>query len=184
MTHLLLVPILLLIFSMDAFSSENPKVEIATNVGIIEVTLLPQHAPLTVANFLQLVEEHHYDGLVFHRVIANFMIQAGGYTKELEYRDSGKLVVNESSNGLRNSRGTLAMARTADPDSASAQFYINVKDNQHLDYKNGTPGYTVFGFVTKGMSVVEEIELVDTHIKKGMPAVPEEPIIMASVKRI
>ena len=184
MTHLLLVPILLLIFSMDAFSSENPKVEIATNMGIIEVTLLPQHAPLTVANFLQLVEEHHYDGLVFHRVIANFMIQAGGYTKELEYRDSGKLVVNESSNGLRNSRGTLAMARTADPDSASAQFYINVKDNKHLDYKDQTPGYTVFGFVTKGMEVMEKIELVDTHIKNGMPAVPEEPIIMASVKRI
>ena len=184
MTHLLLLPLLLLIFSIGAHTSENPKVEIVTNVGIIEVTLLPERAPHTVANFLQLVQERHYDGLVFHRVIANFMIQAGGYTSELEYRDSGKLVINESYNRLRNSRGTIAMARTADPDSASAQFYINVKDNNHLDFREGTPGYTVFGFVTKGMDVVERIELTDTHLKKGMPAVPEEPIIMASVKRI
>ena len=184
MTHLLLLALLLLIFSIGAHTSENPKVEIVTNVGIIEVTLLPERAPHTVANFLQLVQERHYDGLVFHRVIANFMIQAGGYTSELEYRDSGKLVINESYNRLRNSRGTIAMARTADPDSASAQFYINVKDNNHLDFKEGTPGYTVFGFVTKGMDVVERIELTDTHLKKGMPAVPEEPIIMASVKRI
>ena len=184
MTHLLLLPLLLLIFSIGAHTSENPKVEIVTNVGIIEVTLLPERAPHTVANFLQLVQERHYDGLVFHRVIANFMIQAGGYTSELEYRDSGKLVINESYNRLRNSRGTIAMARTPDPDSASAQFYINVKDNNHLDFREGTPGYTVFGFVTKGMDVVERIELIDTHLKKGMPAVPEEPIIMASVKRI
>ena len=175
---------MLALSSSNTYTKENPKIEIATNMGNIRLTLLPEHAPLTVANFLQLVKERHYDGLIFHRVIANFMIQAGGYTSELEYRDSEKIVKNESNNRLPNTRGTIAMARTSDPDSASAQFYINVKDNKHLDYKDQTPGYTVFGFVSKGMEVIEKIELVDTHIKNGMPAVPEEPIIIISIRGI
>jgi cyclophilin family peptidyl-prolyl cis-trans isomerase len=183
-TYLLLATAMLALSSSNTYTKENPKIEIATNMGNIRLTLLPEHAPLTVANFLQLVKERHYDGLIFHRVIANFMIQAGGYTNELEYRDSGKIVKNESNNGLPNTRGTIAMARTSDPDSASAQFYINVKDNKHLDYKDQTPGYTVFGFVTKGMEVIEKIELVDTHIKNGMPAVPEEPIVIISIRGI
>ena len=183
-TFLVLFSFLFLTLSQVTRAAENPKVLITTNIGNIEATLLPERAPLTVANFLQLVEEQHYDGLIFHRVIANFMIQAGGYTPQLEYRDSGKLVRNESNNRLPNARGTIAMARTADPDSASAQFYINVKDNKHLDYKDDKPGYTVFGFVTKGMEIIEQIALVDTHIKKGMPAVPEQTILMTSVKKI
>ena len=183
-TYLLLATAMLALSSSNTYTKENPKIEIATNMGNIRLTLLPEHAPLTVANFLQLVKERHYDGLIFHRVIANFMIQAGGYTNELEYRDSEKIVKNESNNGLPNTRGTIAMARTSDPDSASAQFYINVKDNKHLDYKDQTPGYTVFGFVTKGMEVIEKIELVDTHIKNGMPAVPEEPIVIISIRGI
>jgi cyclophilin family peptidyl-prolyl cis-trans isomerase len=183
-TYLLLATGMLALSSSNTYTKENPKIEIATNMGNIRLTLLPEHAPLTVANFLQLVKERHYDGLIFHRVIANFMIQAGGYTNELEYRDSEKIVKNESNNGLPNTRGTIAMARTSDPDSASAQFYINVKDNKHLDYKDQTPGYTVFGFVTKGMEVIEKIELVDTHIKNGMPAVPEEPIVIISIRGI
>ena len=183
-TCLFLFSLLFLALNQDALAVENPKVLITTNIGNIEATLLPERAPLTVANFLQLVDEQHYDGLIFHRVIANFMVQAGGYTPQLEYRDSGKLVRNESNNRLPNARGTIAMARTANPDSASAQFYINVKDNKHLDYKEDKPGYTVFGFVTKGMEIIERIELVDTHIKKGMPAVPEQTILMTSVKRI
>ena len=153
-------------------------------MGYIEITLLPDKAPLTVQNFLELVEQKHYDGLIFHRVIANFMIQGGGYTSELEYRDSGKRVKNESNNGLSNSRGTIAMARTSDPDSASAQFYINVKNNNHLDFRENFMGYTVFGFVTKGMQIVESIELVDTHIQQGMPAVPIQPIVIESIKRL
>ncbi len=180
----MLVKILLVMLSTSTHSSENPKVEIETNMGNIQVTLLPEHAPMTVANFLELVKEQHYDGLIFHRVIANFMIQAGGYTTKLEYRDSGKLVKNESSNRLPNTRGSIAMARTTDPDSASAEFYINVKDNKHLDFVEGRPGYTVFGFVTKGMDVVEKIELVDTQIQNKMPAVPEEPITMTSIRRL
>ena len=183
-TCLFLATAMLALCSSNTYTNENPKIEIATTMGNIRLTLLPEHAPLTVANFLQLVKERHYDGLIFHRVIANFMIQAGGYTSELEYRDSGKLVKNESGNKLSNARGTIAMARTSDPDSASAQFYINVKDNKHLDFRNPIPGYTVFGFVTKGMEVVEKIELVDTHIKNGMPAVPEEPIVIKSVRGI
>ena len=167
-----------------ASSAEDPKVLIQTELGHIEITLLPDKAPLTVENFLELVEQKHYDGLIFHRVIANFMIQAGGYTSELEYRDSGKRVKNESNNGLPNSRGTIAMARTSDPNSASAQFYINVKDNSHLDFKEGVMGYTVFGFVTLGMQVVENIELVDTHIQGGMPAVPIQPIVIKTIKRL
>jgi len=183
-TYLLLATAMLALSSSNTYTKENPKIEIATNMGNIRLTLLPEHAPLTVANFLQLVKERHYDGLIFHRVIANFMIQAGGYSSELEYRDSGKIVKNESNNRLPNTRGTIAMARTSDPDSASAQFYINVKDNKHLDYKDQTPGYTVFGFVSKGMEVIEKIELVDTHIKNGMPAVPEKPIVIISIRGI
>ena len=167
-----------------ASSVGDPKVLIQTELGHIEITLLPDKAPLTVENFLELVEQKHYDGLIFHRVIANFMIQAGGYTSELEYRDSGKRVKNESNNGLSNSRGTIAMARTSDPNSASAQFYINVKDNNHLNYRDGIMGYSVFGFVTLGMQVVENIELVDTHIQQGMPAVPIQPIVIKSIKRL
>ncbi len=183
-TYLVLATAIISLCSSNTYTNENPKIEIVTNMGNIRLTLLPERAPLTVANFLQLVKERHYDGLIFHRVIANFMIQAGGYTSELEYRDSGKLVKNESNNQLPNARGTIAMARTSDPDSASAQFYINVKDNKHLDFRNQIPGYTVFGFVTKGMEVIEEIELVDTHIKNGMPAVPEEPIVIKSIRGI
>ena len=168
----------------NASSTNNPKVLIQTKMGHIEITLLPDKAPLTVQNFLGLVEQKHYNGLIFHRVIANFMIQGGGYTSELEYRDSGKRVKNESNNGLPNSRGTIAMARTSDPDSASAQFYINVKNNNHLDFRDNVMGYTVFGFVTKGMQVVESIELVDTHIQRGMPAVPIQPIVIESIKRL
>ena len=168
----------------SASSTGDPKVLIQTEFGHIEITLLPDKAPVTVENFLELVEQKHYDGLIFHRVIANFMIQAGGYTSELEYRDSGKSVKNESNNGLPNSRGTIAMARTSDPNSASAQFYINVKDNNHLNYRDGVMGYTVFGFVTLGMQVVENIELVDTHIQRGMPAVPIQPIVIKSIKRL
>ena len=170
--------------------------EFNTTMGTILIKLSYEKTPVTVANFVALAEGNHpkvdndfkgikyYNGIIFHRVIANFMIQGGGYTSELEYRDSGKRVKNESNNGLPNSRGTIAMARTSDPNSASAQFYINVKDNSHLDFKEGVMGYTVFGFVTLGMQVVENIELVDTHIQRGMPAVPIQPIVIKTIKRL
>ncbi len=165
-------------------AAENPRVNIATDYGSIEVELLEKLAPRTVANFLQLVDDKFYDGLVFHRVIANFMIQGGGYTPDLTYKPGPGTVPNESMNGVKNTRGTLAMARLADPDSADTQFFINVKDNPHLDPAGDRAGYTVFGRVIGGMEVVEKIELVNTHLSRGMAAVPEEPVIIQKIERL
>jgi cyclophilin family peptidyl-prolyl cis-trans isomerase len=164
--------------------AEDPKVAIDTNFGTIEIQLMPNLAPRTVENFLALVDKQFYDGLVFHRVIANFMIQAGGYTADLQYKPATKTVPNESFNGVKNSRGTIAMARLNDPDSANSQFFINVTDNPNLDANGSKAGYTVFGKVSGGMEVVESIELVNTHLKRGMAAVPEEPVLIHTIKRI
>jgi peptidyl-prolyl cis-trans isomerase A (cyclophilin A) len=130
------------------------------------------------------VDDEFYNGLIFHRVIANFMIQAGGYDAEMTYRNEPGTIVNESANGLLNRKGYLAMARLADPDSAGAQFFINVRRNPHLDGKRGAPGYAVFGKVVAGWDVVEEIELSDTGIKAGMPAVPDTPILINQAIRL
>ena len=166
-----------------AHAQDNPRVSLVTNKGAIEIELLPKFAPKHVANFLSLVEEEEfYVGLVFHRVIPNFMIQAGGYDGDLNYKASERRVENESFNGLKNKRLTLAMARLNDPDSADTQFFINVRDNPHLDAQPGQPGYTVFGKVVDGLDVIETIELTDTHLRMGMVAVPEETIIIVATK--
>ena len=165
-----------------AHAQDNPRVSLVTNKGAIEIELLPKFAPKHVANFLSLVEEEFYVGLVFHRVIPNFMIQAGGYDGHLNYKASERRVENESFNGLKNKRLTLAMARLNDPDSADTQFFINVRDNPHLDAQPGQPGYTVFGKVVDGLDVIETIELTDTHLRMGMVAVPEETIIIVATK--
>ena len=165
-----------------AHAQDNPRVSLVTNKGAIEIELLPKFAPKHVANFLSLVEEEFYVGLVFHRVIPNFMIQAGGYDGDLNYKARERRVENESFNGLKNKRLTLAMARLNDPDSADTQFFINVRDNPHLDAQPGQPGYTVFGKVVDGLDVIETIELTDTHLRMGMVAVPEEPIIIVATK--
>ena len=165
-----------------AHAQDNPRVSLVTNKGAIEIELLPKFAPKHVANFLSLVEEEFYVGLVFHRVIPNFMIQAGGYDGDLNYKASERRVENESFNGLKNKRLTLAMARLNDPDSADTQFFINVRDNPHLDAQRGQPGYTVFGKVVDGLDVIETIELTDTHLRMGMVAVPEETIIIVATK--
>ena len=164
--------------------ADNPHVNIVTEFGTIEVELLESLSPKTVANFLSLVDDDFYDGLVFHRVIANFMIQGGGYTPDLTYKPGPATVDNESFNGVKNTRGTIAMARLDDPDSADTQFFINVKDNPHLDADGGRAGYTVFGRVVGGMDVVTEIELVNTHLQRGMAAVPQEPVVIVSIDRI
>lgn len=164
--------------------ADNPRVAMVTEFGTIEIELLPNLAPRTVSNFLQLVDEEFYNNLVFHRVIANFMIQGGGYTPELEYKPRTQSVPNESFNGLKNSRGTIAMARLADPDSADTQFFINVRDNPNLDADGAKAGYTVFGRVSAGMEVVDKIELVNTHLKRGMAAVPEDAVIIVKVERL
>lgn len=164
--------------------AENPRVNLTTSFGSIQIELLADAAPLTVANFLRLVDDKFYDGLVFHRVIANFMIQGGGYTEDYEYVPVADQVKNESDNGVLNTHGTVAMARLADPDSANSQFFINVRDNPRLDATPDKPGYTVFGRVVDGLEVIEQIELVNTHLRAGMAAVPEEPVIIISMSRI
>ena len=174
-----------LLLSVAPFSyADNPRVNIVTEMGTIEVELLEKLAPRTVSNFLELVDSDFYDGLVFHRVIANFMIQGGGYTPALKHKPAPATVPNESANGVKNTRGTIAMARLDDPDSAGSQFFINVKDNPHLDAESGRAGYTVFGRVVDGYDVVTEIELVNTHLKAGMAAVPEDPVIITRIERI
>ena len=165
-----------------AHAQDNPRVSLVTNKGAIEIELLPKFAPKHVANFLSLVEEEFYVGLVFHRVIPNFMIQAGGYDGDLNYKASERRIKNESFNGLKNKRLTIAMARLNDPDSADTQFFINVRDNPHLDAQPGQPGYTVFGKVVDGLDVIETIELTDTHLRMGMVAVPEETITIVATK--
>lgn len=161
-----------------------PVVRLETTAGAIDIELFPAESPQTVENFLQLVEEGFYDGLIFHRVIADFMIQTGGFDGALILRKPPRTVVNESSNGLSNGRGTVAMARTTDPDSADTQFFINVRDNAYLDAQTGKPGYTVFGRVSAGMNVVSDVELRDTHRRKGMADVPVENVVIQSTTRI
>ncbi len=161
-----------------------PVVRLETSAGAIDIELFPSESPRTVDNFLGLVDESFYDGLIFHRVIANFMIQAGGYDAAMIYRRAPRTVVNESLNGLSNTKGTVAMARTSDPDSADAQFFINVKDNVYLDARSGQPGYTVFGKVIEGMEAVAEVELSDTHRRKGMADVPVENVVIRSATRL
>ena len=161
-----------------------PVVRLETSAGAIDIELFPDEAPRTVENFLRLVDENFYDGLIFHRVIANFMIQAGGYDGAMIYRKAPRTVVNESMNGVSNTRGTLAMARTSDPDSADAQFFINVKDNGYLDARGDQPGYTVFGKVIAGMEAVTAVELSETHRRKGMADVPVENVVIQSATRL
>jgi len=144
---------------------KKPRVRLETTLGDIVIELEPEKAPKTVENFLTYVKKKHYDGTVFHRVIVNFMIQGGGFTADGERRATGKPIPNEATNGLKNLRGTIAMARTPDPNSATDQFYINHKDNPALDHKARTPqgfGYAVFGKVVAGMQIVDEIAKVKT----------------------
>jgi cyclophilin family peptidyl-prolyl cis-trans isomerase len=165
----------------------NPVVLLETSMGNIRVELYPDKAPITVKNFLAYVKEGHYDGLVFHRVIRGFMIQGGGFDKEMkEKRPAHPPIKNEAGNGLKNDRGTLAMARTGVVDSATAQFFINVVNNDFLNHANETPqgfGYAVFGKVIEGMEVVDKIRNVPTGNVRMFADVPKEPvtILKASV---
>lgn len=167
-----------------ADAAGHPLVRLETSLGNIDIELYPDKAPESVANFLELVEEGFYDGLIFHRVVAGFVIQAGGYDAKLTYRDPPGTVVNESANGLTNRKYSVAMARLSDPDSADTQFFINVKHNPHLDGSRVAPGYTVFGQVIAGQEVVHEIELVDTHLEAGMAGVPETDVVILHARRL
>jgi len=161
----------------------NPKILFKTTKGDITVELYPAKAPITVKNILVYVGDKFYDGLIFHRVIPNFMIQCGGLTAEMSQKSGNPPIKNEAGNGLKNTRGTLAMARTNVVDSASSQFFINLKDNTFLNHKDNTPegfGYCVFGKVVAGMDVVDAIAKVPTTSKRGHGDVPVEPITILS----
>jgi cyclophilin family peptidyl-prolyl cis-trans isomerase len=154
-----------------------------TSMGTIDLELYPDKAPATVENFVHYVKKGHYNGTIFHRVISNFMIQGGGFTPDMQQKPTDPPVKNESANGLHNERSTIAMARTSDPDSATAQFFINVEDNTpKLDTPNPPgAGYTVFGKVTRGMDVVDKIKAVPTTRKGPYDDVPETPVVIKSV---
>ena len=170
----------------------NPIVLMKTTEGDITIELFADKSPITVKNFLRYVDNGHYDGTVFHRVIPNFMIQGGGFTEALEEKPTKDPIVNESKNRLHNIRGTLAMARTNDPDSATAQFFINQRTTLRLDWSPGKDGYAVFGEVLDGMQVVDIIALSDTGQAPAMttrgPTIlqnaPVKPIIILSVQRM
>ena len=164
--------------------SGRPTVEIVTSLGPLTIELWPEKSPQTVDNFLTLVDDGFFEGTIFHRVIPNFMIQAGGYDTALNYRDPPRTVVNESANGMQNARWTIAMARHADPDSADSQFFINMNDNKHLDAEPGKPGYTVFGMLVAGHEIAEDIELTDTGPVGDKVSVPLEPIVIVSARRV
>jgi len=156
-------------------------IKLHTNHGAITIKLDAEKAPLTVENFLQYVKDGHYNNTVFHRVIPGFMIQGGGFTADMQQRETRGSIKNEADNGLRNNKGSIAMARTSDPHSATAQFFINVKNNSFLDFKeqSGTGwGYCVFGEVSEGMEVVESIEAVKTGGHGMHQDVPTTPVVI------
>ena len=160
---------------------ENPKITFETTKGKIVLQLDQKKAPITVDNFLEYVKSGHYDGTVFHRVIKGFMIQGGGFTSDMQQKPVNDPIKNEADNGLKNERGTIAMARTPNPHSATAQFFINTVDNHFLDHKSKDMqgwGYAVFGKVIEGMEVVDTIAGVKTGTKGGHQDVPIEPVVI------
>ena len=160
-------------------------IKIKTTLGDITIELDEERAPITCQNFIKYVENGHYNGTIFHRVIDNFMIQGGGFDESFRQLPTMKPIINEANNGLQNKRGTIAMARTSDINSATAQFFINVADNDFLDHQDNTPqgfGYCVFGKVIDGMDVVDKIKSVKTTTRGPHQDVPEKNITMLSVE--
>jgi cyclophilin family peptidyl-prolyl cis-trans isomerase len=179
-----LITLLLALIATGAMAADkvpaHPHIEMQTSEGTIKLELDGKQAPVTVAHFLSLVESGYYEGTIFHRVIPGFMAQAGGYTPGIKLKETSNTIFNESGNGMTNLRGTIAMARTSDPHSADAQFFINVADNAQLDgFKspyNGSWGYAVFGYVIEGMEVIDKIVSVETgpggDFRKDVPVIP------------
>jgi len=167
--------------------AENPIVLMSTNLGEVRVEILLDQAPLTAKNFLDYVNEKFYDGLIFHRVIPGFMIQGGGFDEQMSQKQPKAPIKNEAASGLKNDTGTLAMARTSVVDSATCQFFINVKNNDFLNHQNPSPqgfGYAVFGRVTAGMDVVQKIEKVKTGSQGMHQDVPVESVVIQSIRVI
>jgi peptidyl-prolyl cis-trans isomerase A (cyclophilin A) len=165
-----------------AAGAKNPVVLVDTSLGKIKIELFAKEAPLSVKNFLDYAKKGFYSGTLFHRVMDGFMIQGGGFSSEFQPKPTGAPIRNEADNGLKNDRGTIAMARTGAPDSATSQFFINVVNNEGLNRPNPDGfGYAVFGRVIEGMDVVDKIKRVKTGVKMGMPNVPETPVVIKSV---
>ena len=169
-----------------AAKGERPVVTLTTSLGVIELELDPEKAPITVKNFLEYVDAGFFDGTIFHRVIPGFMIQGGGFGTDFVQKPTRAQIKNEATNGLVNKRGTVAMARTNVVDSATAQFFINLKDNDFLNHSSPDPrgyGYAVFGRVSSGMDVVDKIAAVETGSKGGYQDVPQTNVVIQSAKR-
>jgi cyclophilin family peptidyl-prolyl cis-trans isomerase len=181
---LLLLVMANLCLTAGCAKKETRMVKLQTTMGDIILELDKEKAPITAENFLTYVQENFYDGTIFHRVIPNFMIQGGGFTPDMAEKKTNPPINNEASNGLKNDRGTIAMARTPDPHSATSQFFINLVDNNGLNYSAQNPGYAVFGKVIEGMDVVDKIAKVKTAKKGPHENVPVEPIQIQSVSII
>jgi peptidyl-prolyl cis-trans isomerase A (cyclophilin A) len=173
-----------LLLAGNLLAAENPHVLLNTSMGEIEIELEAEKAPLSVKNFLNYVESGFYDGTVFHRVIPGFMIQGGGFDESMNQKKTGEPIKNEADNGLHNVRGTLAMARTQDVNSATSQFFINHRDNDFLDHGGRDFGYAVFAKVVRGMDVVDQIAQVPTGNRSMMQNVPLTPVKIVSAKKL
>ena len=159
-------------------------IEFKTTLGDFSIELLPTEAPISSDNFQAYVDAGYFDGTIFHRVIPGFMLQGGGFTADMQQKKTNDPIKNEATNGLKNKRGTLSMARTNDINSATSQFFVNLKDNDFLDHSRGNFGYAVFAKVTDGMDVVDKIAAVETGRKRGFDDVPVETVIMKSVRHV
>lgn len=182
-----LISTLLLVsaFVSSAFAEDSrPQVIMQTNLGEIKLELFQEESPNTVKNFLTYVDNGFYEGTIFHRTIAGFMIQGGGFTKDMEQKDTLDPIKNESTNGLSNKVGTIAMARTRHPHSATSQFFINTVNNPNLDTRGNRYGYAVFGRVLEGADLVLQISRTPTTAKNGHQNVPKQPIIIKKVSRV
>ncbi len=166
-----------------AAQAPNPQVEMRTSMGTLVITLLPEKAPKTVANFLEYVDAGFYDNTVFHRVIPGFVIQGGGFMAHMRPKKTNAPIINESDNGLANRRGTLSMARLPDPNSATSQFFINLENNASLNASFNKPGYAVFAEISEGLPIIDMISRVRTGTVKQYQNVPLEPVIILSVQR-
>jgi len=162
----------------------KPSVVFTTSQGAFTVELYPDEAPVSVENFLEYVDEQFFDGTIFHRVVPNFVIQGGGLTADFDQKQTRAPIKNEAKNGLRNERGTLSMARTNQVDSATSQFFVNLKDNGFLDNSAGNFGYAVFGRVSSGMDVIDKIAKVRTGRRKGYDDAPLESVAIESARRV
>jgi peptidyl-prolyl cis-trans isomerase A (cyclophilin A) len=155
-----------------------------TSLGVFKIEFFEKEAPISVANFQKYVDAGFFDGTIFHRIVPGFVIQGGGFTEDMTQKKTQAPIKNEADNGLKNVRGSLSMARTNDINSATSQFFVNLKDNDFLDHSRGNFGYAVFARVTEGMDVIDKIAAVDTGRRKGFDDVPVDAVIMKSVRKI